>query len=190
MVKNFIVLSYILIPSILFSQDDLPVANNKGLLRTMGIMSFGSMTKYEQTNIYLTGNLEYFTNSHISARGDIYYYLKSGNKQMLNQNHQLFAGSSYHFTKNSTFVPYIGIQPGIAITQSNAVTVNQQNEIAISPLISGVAGFNYFASKWFHLFIDSRYVAGKHLSNTIPLSLNEFRISFGLGFNFNLLEKK
>ncbi|MCB9174137.1 MAG: hypothetical protein H6589_05975 [Flavobacteriales bacterium] len=187
MVKRFLLLAFVL-PIVLFAQEKEQIVK-KGLLRTTGTISFGQLTNHQQTNLYLTGNTEYFTNEHITARGDIYYYLKSGDKQMLNQNHQLFAGASYHINSTSKFVPYIGIQPGIAITQSNEVSIDMKNNVTVTPLISSVTGFNYFASKWFHLFIDGRYVAGKHTSNHTPISLNEFRLSFGLGFNLNVLTK-
>lgn len=187
MVKKILLLVFVL-PIVLFAQEKEQIVK-KGLLRTTGTISFGQLTNHQQTNLYLTGNTEYFTNEHITARGDIYYYLKSGNKQMLNQNHQLFAGASYHINSTSKFVPYIGIQPGIAITQSNEVSIDMKNNVTVTPLISSVTGFNYFASKWFHLFIDGRYVAGKHTSNHTPISLNEFRLSFGLGFNLNVLTK-
>lgn len=188
MVKNFVILS-LLLPLCLIAQENNSIAQ-KGLLRATGTISFGSMTKHEQTNIYLHGVTEYFVSNDITARGDIYYYLKSGDKQMLNQNHQLFAGASYHFTNSSNFVPYVGLQPGLALTEANFVVVNGKNNVEVSPLISGVVGFNYFASSWFHLFIDGRYVSGKHLSNQKVIGLDEFRLSFGLGFNFNVLKGK
>ena len=189
MVKKIIIL-VVFFPLFLNAQETTSSVADKGLLRATGTISFGGMTKHEQTNIYLHGVTEYFVSNQITARGDIYYYLKSGDKQMLNQNHQLFAGSSYHFNTNSNFVPYLGIQPGIALTQANFVVVDGENNVEASPLISAVAGFNYYASNWFHLFIDGRYVTGKHLSNQKTISLDEVRLSFGLGFNLNVLKKK
>jgi len=192
MVKKF-VLFLCIFPLLVSAQETSNSIAEKGLLRATGTISFGGMTKHEQTNIYLHGVTEYFVSNQITARGDIYYYLKSGDKQMLNQNHQLFAGASYHFNTTSNFVPYVGLQPGIALTQANfvpiAIGINNENNVEASPLISGVVGFNYFASKWFHLFIDGRYVSGKHLSNQKVITLDEFRLSFGLGFNLNVLKK-
>lgn len=188
MVKKFMLLSLFL-PLCLIAQENNSIAE-KGLLRATGTISFGGMTKHEQTNIYLHGVTEYFVSNNITARGDIYYYLKSGNKQMLNQNHQLFAGSSYHFSNASNLVPYVGLQPGIALTEANFVVINGENNVEVSPLISAVVGFNFYASSWFHLFIDGRYVSGKHLSNQKVIGLDEFRLSFGLGFNFNVLKGK
>lgn len=189
MVKKIIILA-LLFPFFLNAQETSSSIADKGLLRATGTISFGGMTKHEQTNIYLQGVLEYFVTKNITSRGDIYYYLKSGDKQMLNQNHQLFAGASCHFNTNSNFVPYLGIQPGIGLTQANFVVVNGENNVEASPLISAVVGFNYYASNWFHLFIDGRYISGKHLSNQKTISLDEVRLSFGLGFNLNVLKKK
>lgn len=188
MVKKFILL-FCISPLFLGAQENTAVAQ-KGLLRATGTISFGGMTQHEQTNIYLHGVTEYFVSDQITARGDIYYYLKSGNKQMLNLNHQLFAGTSYHFNTQHHFVPYVGFQPGIALTQDDFITINQENNVEVSPLISAVAGFNFYASSWFHLFVDGRYVSGKHLSNQKTIFLDEFRLSFGLGFNLNVLKGK
>ena len=189
MVKKIVIL-VLFFPLFLNAQETTSSVADKGLLRATGTISFGGMTKHEQTNIYLHGVLEYFVTKNITSRGDIYYYLKSGDKQMLNQNHQLFAGSSYHFNTNSNFVPYFGIQPGIGLTQANFVTIDGENNVEASPLISAVAGFNYYASSWFHLFIDGRYVIGEHLSNQKKIILDEVRLSFGLGFNLNVLKGK
>lgn len=189
MVKK-IVMMILFFPLFLAAQEADEIIAKKGLLRTMGTINFGRLTKEEQTNIYLQGVLEYFVTKNITSRGDIYYYLKSGNQQLLNLNHQLFAGASYHFNTNSNFVPYLGIEPGVGLTQASFVIMNGENNIEASPLISAVAGFNYYASKWFHLFIDARYVTGKHLSNQKMISLDELRLSFGLGFNLNILKKK
>lgn len=189
MVKKFILL-FCFFPLFLTAQESTAVVAQKGLLRATGTISFGGMTQHEQTNIYLHGVTEYFVSDQITARGDIYYYLKSGNKQMLNLNHQLFAGSSYHFNTQHHFVPYVGFQPGIALTQADFITINQENNVEVSPLISAVAGFNFYASSWFHLFVDGRYVSGKHLSNQKTIQLDEFRLSFGLGFNLNVLTEK
>ena len=38
--------------------------------------------------------------------------------------------------------------------------------------------------KWFYMFTEARYIFGKHTSNSYPVYLDEFRVSFGLGFTF------
>jgi len=71
------------------------------------------------------------------------------------------------------------------------VEENQKSNATFNPLYSGLVGMNYYATKFFHLFISARYLSGKHLSNAPePLRLDEFRFSFGLGFNVHVLESE
>ncbi len=196
MVK-YVLICFLVIPSLLFSQkNNSDRVIKRGLLRGQGIIGFGKLLNEKETTIFLHGNLEYYISETITARSDIFYFLKSNSQNTLKMNHQLFTGASYHIKTKTNFDPYIGFQPGIAITQSfipiiiNNETKIVSSDVAVSPLISGVIGFNYYASKWFHLFIDGRYVNGKHLSNYAAVSLNELRLTFGLGFNLNLLSKK
>jgi len=194
MVKQIVIILFFM-PLFLFSQEESSVID-KGLVRFQGTIGMGKLLNLNETNIFLTGNLEYYIQSLISARGDVYYFLKN-DENSLKQNHQLFSGASYHIKTNNNFDPYIGFQPGMALTQSfnsprkgNESVQQFSSSTSYSPLISGVVGFNYYASKWFHLFVDGRIVQGRHLSNFNAVSLNEVRISFGLGFNFNVLKKK
>ena len=190
MVRTLLAL-IVLLPLWLYSQEENLVRD--GLLRAQGTFSFGKFSDIEQNGLYIHGNLEYYVNEKISARGDLFYYLKPNNESILELNHQLFSGGSYHIPTNSNFNPYIGFQPGLSITELSApvyilpVGVPPPTPRAsVSPLISGVLGFNYYANDWFHLFADMRYVYGNHLSNIAPeVSLNEIRFSFGLGFNIN-----
>jgi len=196
MVKKIIIL-LIFIPFLGYTQEN-SVVIKKGLLRAQGIISFGHFTDLKETSIFLHGTTEYYTSKNITVRCDLFYYLTPNTESTIAQNHQMFAGGSYHFNVNGKFDPYIGIQPGLTLSQKNKpenTTIFLQEAytsypITLNPLISGVIGFNYYASKWFHLFIDGRYVSGQHLSDLPPISLNEIRLSFGLGFNLNILSKK
>jgi len=189
--KSFIFILFLFISKADFSQKN-PAIIDKGLIRTQGVISFGKLTDHNKTNLYLNGNLEYYTSSLISLRGDIYYYLPKSNDDVLQKNHQLFYGASYHFYTKHNMDFYLGIQPGIAFTQTGVDVLQTKLTSAptYNPLISEVVGFNYYATKWFHLFVDTRYVYGSHLSDAPPFKLNELRISFGLGFNLNLFHKK
>lgn len=178
----------LLTPLFNFAQetDDKSVIKT-GLLRAQATISFGKLINLKQASLYLQGNIEYYVNNTISSRGDIFYYLKSNDESLLELNHQLFAGTSYHFKTKGNFNPYIGFQPGIAITQSSEVPniYFTKANTTLTPLLSPVIGFNYYASNWFHLFIEGRYVYGKHISNYPPLNISEVRLSFGLGFNIS-----
>ncbi len=181
MVRLSLVLT-LLFPLFLIGQEENESIVRKGLLRTQGTFSFGQLLDIEETGIYLNGNLEYYLTSNISGRGDIYYHLKSSDSSLLKMNHQLFSGASYHMLIGGSFNPYIGIQPGIALSKSN---FNDQSTL-LTPLLSSLIGFNYYAENWFHLFFDVRYAYGIHNpGNVSEINISEIRFSFGLGFNFN-----
>jgi hypothetical protein len=62
---------------------------------------------------------------------------------------------------------------------------------SISPLATAGLGFNYYFQRFAHLFLETRYVYGQHLSNApSPISLQEVRITFGLGFNLFIIKEK
>lgn len=172
----------------IFSQEENKQYIHKNLSRTTLTFSTGYFPKNKVSSVYLTGNVEYYTNNKISVRGDGYYFVNNLSESVLsseyipNQNHGLFFGALYHFKNNSHFDPYLGLQPGIAISQSK--NNFQTSSVTANPLFSSVLGFNYYAKKYAHLFINARYVSGKHLSDArTPMSLNEIRFEFGLGFN-------
>lgn len=146
----------------------------------------GFLTEKTQT-IQLHGYLG-FLQQRIHIRGDAFYYLGAfGDRPRFDMNHQIFTGAFYHFSEKE-FQPYVGFQPGIAITRSSEYetlvpgTTNElESKITTNPVGSAAGGFTYFGEKFFFLFIETRYIFGKHKTNTYPVFLDEFRISFGLG---------
>jgi hypothetical protein len=203
--KKIILLSVILSSLILgvagtsFSQEESGQYIHKGLFRSMGGIAPGIMLKENVSTVSLTGNVEYYIADNISLRGDSYFYMqgkdKSG-KDPFEFNHSTFSGASYHFKTKNHFDPYFAFEPGIAISKKNPslITVPElysSGNASANPLLSSALGFNFYFQKWFHLFAEARYISGKHLSDaTAPLSLNELRFSFGLGWNINLVKKK
>lgn len=148
----------------------------------------GFLTENTQT-IQLHGYVGYL-HDRIHIRGDGFYYLSAfGDRPRFDMNHQLYAGAFYHFM-DKNFQPYVGFQPGIAIARSSEYgTLDQESgeleyKIATNPVGSAVGGFSYYGEKLFFLFFESRYIFGQHKSNSYPVYLDEFRISFGLGFYF------
>ncbi|HEY1040984.1 MAG TPA: hypothetical protein VGF30_16330 [Bacteroidia bacterium] len=164
---------------------DEPVVK-KGLLRATLTFATGYMPANKLNNLYLTGNVEYYTDKKISLRGDGNYFFNSMNgDKTLKQNHSFYGGAAYHFAKGN-FDPFVGLQTGLALTQCGIVQQGgPERAVAYNPLISPIAGFNYYASRWFHLFINARYNIGKHLADDAIIPLNELSFSFGLGFNIN-----
>lgn len=168
---------------------------HKGLFCARGALSYGKMFELSANQIYLDGNIEFYLDEKVSLRGSGYWFLSSFNgKTPLKLHHSLFAGPLYHFKTKSHFDPYIGLEPGINLGQAGnpcfgdpclQTLLPYEMEMVATPLISPSIGFNYYGQKWFHLWLSARYIAGRFMDNYNSASLNEFRISFGLGFNIN-----
>ena len=165
---------------------------HKGILRAGLTYAVGKMTSFNISNVYLTGNLEYYADNRISVRGDDYYFVNSlNNSKYLKQNSALYFGACYNFPTHSHFNPMIGLQPGVVLNQLNPVTGSGvSNPLTASPLGSIVTGFNYYGERWFHIQLDVRYSMGRHLDEDGLFQLNELSFSFGLGWNLDVLKKK
>lgn len=171
------------------AQDNSNAFERKGIFRTTLTFATGYMPKNYINNLYLTGNIEYYTSNNISLRGEGYYFFNSMNQdKTLRMNHLMYSGALYHFGEGA-FDPFIGLQGGLSYTQCGLPNIGLENRSAvINPIVSPITGFNYYATDWFHLFINIRYTAGTHLSKDAIIPLNEWNASFGLGFNVNALK--
>ena len=200
--KIFFLLTFIL-PAALFSQEETKEQYiHRGLFRAMGSFAEGAMLQQGVTNIYLTGNIEYYISDNVSLRGDGFYFVSSlGDLQPFEFDHSVLSGADLHFKTKSHFDPYIGLAPGISITKMSYATGficdpgpctgdMYKTTSSVDPLVSSVVGFNLYFQKAFHLFMETRYIYGRHLSDQAPESLSELRFTFGLGFNLNFIKKK
>jgi hypothetical protein len=148
-------------------------------------------------NIYVQGYMEYMFQKNISVRGDIFVFINSlGENSRLNMNHQLLVFSAYHIPNNSPIDPYFGLGPGIAMTRLegggglDSTSGNLVNKISANTFITFNCGFRYYAPKWFHMYIEAGYVLGRHVSSATVFDISELRVSFGLGFNINVLTQR
>ena len=193
--KQFLLL-IIFLPLISYTQNEFI---NKGLFSTKGTLAVGFPSAYSGINSYVSGNLEYYLEKNVSFRGGLYLFLgTSGATDVFVNNNTLFTGFYYHPKTNNHLDPYIGIEPGVTWSQLKAPDA----EIAIlnpkkssyphsaSPIISGTIGINYYASNFTHLFIEGKYLTGTHVSDISGVSLNEFRIAFGFGFNLWAIKRQ
>ncbi len=165
----------------------------KGLFSGKGTLAAGQMTAFKATNMYVSGNLEYYIEDNISFRGGLYFFLGTSNAALpFSKNSTCFTGFYYHPKTNNRLDPYIGFEPGISWTQLKAPNNGSIETYpynistypqSINPLASVTAGVNYYATTFTHLFIEAKYVQGIHTSDIPAVSLSEFRIAFGFGFN-------
>ncbi len=158
-----------------------------GLIRAQGTLSVSSNFN-SGNHFFLHGNLEGYLTKNLSLSGEVYHYLGTlSDIDQFNFNENIFFGFSWHFTKaNHDF--YFGLQPGVAIIELNPekYSLSEMNT-GVNPVMSMVAGYNFYVNRFFHFFVASRFVAGNHLQNSAT-KLNEVRLSAGLGFNLNTMK--
>jgi hypothetical protein len=181
-VKIVVICCFISIVS--FAQESII---KEGLLRTQLTISPSTLLSGNESYFYLHGNLEGYISDKISISGEGYYLLgnigiSKSSILPLSRNHTIFFGANYHFTKDNHDL-YIGIQPGVAFTNTNFALTGNENP-SLNPLFSSVVGYNFYVNSVFHFFVQTRLILGEHLTNDVK-SLNEMRFSAGLGFNLN-----
>jgi hypothetical protein len=207
MSKYFFIIPSLCISSFMFAQQTNGQYIHKHLVRADASIVSGYIFKDNLKNVHLNGNLEYYLDNKISIRGDANYMLGSSgfteDSMHLKDNISVMLGSAVHFHTNNHFDPYFILQPGIAYTSSyfdsgigaasedpEAKRVYNYNG-SLTPLASVGFGFNYYFQRFAHLFAETRYVHGQHLSEApSPISLQELRITFGLGFNLFVIKEK
>ena len=165
------------------------VVIGKGLLNTQLTISPSYMFSERQSYFYLHGSVEDYLSSSISVAGEGYFYLGklSGGTHTFKYNHSVFFGVSRHFVSNHHDL-YFGLQPGLSITRLNEQYLKiVTTQAGVDPLISMIAGYNYYMNSVLHFFLQSRLILGLH-NYYATKSLSELRFSAGLGFNLNLLK--
>jgi len=186
-----------------FAQYEKKQFIRKHLIRADASIVSGYMYRSAIKNVHVNGNLEYYVDNTLSIRGDANYLLGSNgisDSMGFIHNHSIMLGPVFHFKTKGHFDPYFILQPGIAYTQSYKQRFTEDLDNAdgrtnytavLSPLGTAGLGFNYYFQRFAHLFLETRYVYGQHLAQAPhPLSLEEVRITFGLGFNVFVVKEK
>jgi hypothetical protein len=150
-----------------------------------------------RTNVYLHGTAEYYWDERFSTRGDIYFLLnKNSNPGGVKYNHGFQVGFSCHLIKGSNIDPFVGVRGGLNLTQITPLGMTDGIDTALvsppmklDPTWAPVIGINFYGARIFHFFIEGAWMQGTYRPNVGPqLSLEEFRISAGLGFNFSFFK--
>lgn len=156
----------------------------EGLLKAYLTISPGFMLENDSQPFYFHGNLEGYTSENISLSGDSYFYLGDLNKEGLFRFHNsVLSGFNWHLLGQGQADLYIGAQPGVSFTRLRLQ--GKEQTIGINPLASFNFGFNFFLTEYMHFFVHGKTVFGRH-STYEAHSLNEFRLSAGLGFGLPL----
>lgn len=147
-----------------------------------------------RTNVYIHGTAEYYWDERFSTRGDIYYFVnKNSDPGGMKHNHGFQVGVSCHLIKGSNIDPFIGLRAGLNYTQvtpsvmtDGAVSTTVSPMAHVDPTWAPVIGCNFYGERIFHFFIEGAYMVGNYRPSFAPqLSLEEFRLSAGLGWNFS-----
>ena len=178
----------IMISSFTFATAQHDSIIDNGLLKANFTFSIGFIPNQKSTNLYLNGNLEYFIERNISLRSDVYLFLDTEQDSIptLKKNHTVLLGGLYHFPTKK-FDPFLGIQPGLSISQIRYDKNNEStlSKIDIAPVFSVFTGVNYYVNDYFNFYFSIRYIKGKSFADLPkPFKLNEFRLTGGLGFHF------
>jgi hypothetical protein len=197
MKARILVFLVLTLPILATAQTEKKQFIHKGILSAYLTLTPGHMLALKTNAVYLHGNMEYYFDNKISVRGDGFYYIDSLGYNIFAFNHSLFFGPSYHFKTSNHFDPYLSIQPGIAYTKDilffgpsiiASSFAYAGRPASFNPLVSGTVGMNYYATRFFHLFLEGRFVQGKYRASDVPFSMNEVRLSFGLAFNLNTVK--
>jgi hypothetical protein len=168
-----------------FAQNDSTFIR-QGLLKGTATISPAFMLQHSVENIYVNGELEYFTEKNISIRGDAYWYLSEQQKPpMLNQNSFIAAGALYHIPKND-FDYFIGFQPAVSLVKpNNNDSLSDFNySLKFCPTITFITGITYYVGDYFNFFLNLRFTKSRYFGyNNSVLNLDQLIISGGLGFN-------
>lgn len=147
--------------------------------------SHGFITENTQT-MQLHGNVG-FEKENFELRLDGFYFLgQQGDRVRFSANNQVFFGGFYYFLKNN-FRPYLGAQIGLAHAESTEFGIINSDDVlvlesAVSPISSVGLGIDYKLNQRLDLNLECRQIFGKHIANSYPTYLDEFRISIGIGF--------
>lgn len=170
----------------------------KGLVRAQMTISPGWTIADGNTNLYLQGDMECYLQDKVSLKGDISYFIDTQGKGYLKHNHSLFFGMQYHFPIKR-FDPYVGFHPGISLIQAKnpdqgtveVPVAYPVSNMKASPAISVATGFNFYVWRYIHFMANLKYIHAKHPTEWGKNhGLDEFRISFGLGWNVNMIKRK
>lgn len=170
-----------------------------GVLKATATLAPGYMLRQTQTNLYVHGHLEYFSDERISLRGDGFWFTGAQQKPaLLAQNSTLLFGGLYHLHKNRLDF-FLGMQVGMHLTRprdtyydiimlsGNSITITQGTssyKLKALPALSPVTGVTFYAASFVNFFLELRYVSGRYFGYQAgsTLFMDELRLSAGLGF--------
>jgi hypothetical protein len=163
----------------------------KGCIRTQGNLAAGYLFQQKAPSAYINGDMDLFFDDRTAFFGSVWYSfaLNRRNETGLKANHAVFAGINYHFLKPKRWDPFIGLSPGLGITQAayREGDMLKKTPYTPVPLVSATLGCNYYIGSIFHFFVKVQGVTGQMFSNLpSPVRVDELKCMAGLGWNMRL----
>jgi len=184
-VKLTLIMLMLTLSGSLISQD---LTTRQHLTGGTATISPGFQKNNQDINIYLHGLVYFYPEPNVSVNGEVYWFLGGQEQQtMMAENSSLVFGVNYHFAKDGKFDPFVGVMPGLSLVSANDYTLIRPvaSEMSVVPLVTINAGLNFHLAKWCNAFVNLRYLKGTLVEHhNEAISLDELRVSFGLGFNF------
>jgi hypothetical protein len=136
---------------------------------------------------------EYFVSNQASWRFDASLYLLSFGEPTFRKNHGVYAGICFRPTLRN-FSPYAGFQPGIHLT-TFADDSAEAYKAQLIPVISGIAGFNWYFIDFMHVTSGVRLLHGTGFRYNMAAQdparpITELRVWIGLGIQIVTKRRK
>jgi hypothetical protein len=191
MVTRIFTVVLLLTASLSFAQQKPDFTSNRPIKFNLALNQ-GFMLQHKNTDLYISGNLEYFPEKNISIRGDCFWYIDSRQKNpVLKQNAIILFGALVHMPKGRSDF-YAGLQPGVSYTlPNNPDNIDVTLPARLMPVLSVSAGYTLYFSKFANFFLAANYMISRYRgSHSGSIKLDEIMISGGLGFHINTKKKK
>lgn len=157
----------------------------KGVFRATATISPSISLSNSFNNIYISGESEYYFESFLSLRGDLFVLAGTlEEKQDLYHHHHLMIGPQFHGQKG--IVDFFGgFSMGLNLTsEKNYFPLPDiYNQRSLTPNFSINSGVNFYVFDYFHFFAHARYMMTTyrgHFSGN--KRMDELIFSAGLGF--------
>jgi hypothetical protein len=183
------------LPGFVAAQQKDSTASLSKRLIVQATISPGYMFSKGLWNSYFHSTLEWCFDKRVSIRADGFYFFSSqGDYQPFKINHNLLLGAFYHFPKKKGDF-YFGVQPGAACVQQYSYIYNDSTitnpKLQVAPIMTAAIGASYFFWKYMNLFAAVKFVHGTYIPQYgKPISLNELRISAGVGWHIQFKKGK
>ncbi|MBP6390422.1 MAG: hypothetical protein KA175_08230 [Flavobacteriales bacterium] len=174
---------------LVFAQRAEPFAS-RGLLTASASIGPGYMLHLPVANIYVTGDVHYFLDDHISLCGAAAWYVDAQEDDApLKQNSRVSFGPHYHLTRGRADLA-LGFMPGVSLTQLEpTASETGRTPLKVLPNATFSGKATLYVWKYLHFFVNVGYSHAQYPNASEgPLALNEVLLTGGLGWQLRMFK--